>query len=253
VAFESWPSQKRTFCGLTCHREYKTTHGLNKNSRALPRVTLECAQCGKPFTVLGSHAKDYHGRLARKVCSKACQALLMRKSETTFICGHCGKETPYKYNKANQGFVYAQRYCSKRCADDAQRTGFIDKHGYRVYNIGGKQVAEHRLVMEDMLGRMLEPDETVHHKNGNRLDNRSDNLELWTGRHGRGHRVEDQLAFAVEIISAYSQHLTEEQKKKLHEVLPLEELPKTTKVNIGSGETSSTRREELYSSLLLGV
>jgi hypothetical protein len=55
-------------------------------------------------------------------------------------------------------------------------------------------VYEHRLVMEEVLGRRLARDEHVHHRNGKRWDNRPENLEVMNASdHARlgGQRPED--------------------------------------------------------------
>ena len=57
------------------------------------------------------------------------------------------------------------------------RDYIVDEDGYYRFPISGMLV--HRWVAEKhVIGRKLQPGEVVHHKNGNKLDNRPENLEV---------------------------------------------------------------------------
>lgn len=92
---------------------------------------------------------------------------------------------------------------------NAPGEGTLDANGYRVITPTGwgHTCLEHRYVMEQHLRRKLFPGENVHHINGNRSDNRLENLELWTTHQPSGQRVEDKIRWAKEFLLQYNETL----------------------------------------------
>jgi hypothetical protein len=134
-------------------------------------------------------------------------------------CPQCGKEFALQIRiRSNDGKdgkraghksgLMPQKYCSRACSNIARSNGgHFDKHGYRILNNGqrgGYRAPEHRAVMEKKIGRALLPGETVHHINGKRSDNRPENLELWSSRHGKGQRVDDRIRDAQEFLAEHN-------------------------------------------------
>lgn len=110
---------------------------------------------------------DSWGRRNRKIADKQC--------------AECGRS----FRPARD----ASRYCSRPCAwknNAGRKMGlqvwWTNQQGYVEGRIltaqGQRRVKQHRFVMECALGRLLRPDEDVHHINGNKSDNRIENLEV---------------------------------------------------------------------------
>lgn len=87
------------------------------------------------------------------------------------------------------------------------KSGYIQVRTIKGDGKSGKYTYEHRLVMEQFLGRLLESHESVHHKNGNKQDNRIENLELWSKAQPAGQRVADKVNYALEILEMYAPEL----------------------------------------------
>ena len=114
--------------------------------------------------------QKFMGRKNAKFCSRKCATEAMWRQGTahTFPKGH---HPPNEFKKGYKPFnfkgwmITAEGYKLIRKPNHPM----ANKHGY---------VLEHRLVMAEHLGRMLTKAECVHHKNGKKLDNRIENLEL---------------------------------------------------------------------------
>lgn len=129
---------------------------------------------------------------SKRFCSVACHNAYQSRNRVTNVCPTCGKEwtlsASQKYHRAD--------YCSRACEArgrikrplDREHNGkpaVIDSHGYvRIFEPGHPRatksgwIFEHRWLIEQALGRILDRDEHVHHLNHARSDNRPENLQL---------------------------------------------------------------------------
>jgi len=131
------------------------------------------------------YSAEYRKKNPRKMkevaCLKCGVSFDTRSYTNPKSCLSCNKP-PVAYGEDNKSWAGGR----------TNHDGYVligQQHGHPRAMGKGKYVAEHRLVMERHLGRLLDPKEIVHHINEDPSDNRLENLQVMSiGEHLAHHR-----------------------------------------------------------------
>ena len=117
------------------------------------------------------------------------------------ICKECGKNTEQLIHGTSL-FCNQQCYFAWKRKNPNKRAykGKIFVSGYFYLYMpshpnaikGKRYIAEHRHILEQKIGRLLTSKEIAHHINGNKKDNRPQNLELLTASEHNKHHAESR-------------------------------------------------------------
>lgn len=183
----------------------------------------ECVQCKNPFKDSGKRCgdcryKDRRDIHKKKPCSQCGRIGFVKINIGKNLCNTCVRnnrdrdEPGYKERRMHKNFIFGRKYrgkpidTPKRVKKGTWKTaeGYVltFKKGHPNASSKGS-INVHTLVMSEYLGRPLRKNETVHHKNGIRDDNRIENLELWHRGHPAGQRVEDKIEWAKNFLKEY--------------------------------------------------
>ena len=173
---------------------------------AKTKKTCTIGGCTNAYVAKGLCQKHY-GRKFRqgdpnvvkvRTSDKVCTALVNGKP-----CSRKHSAKNYCANHYQQWKLWGDPYGKRPPAKRLKKYKSVFKPGHPNAK-GNGMIPEHRFVMSEMIGRPLVDNENVHHKNGDSLDNRPQNLELWNTYQPAGQRVEDKVNWAVELLELYA-------------------------------------------------
>jgi len=143
-------------------------------------VAKRCVQCGRELTP--EMFSDMWQFRRSRFCDRACYLSHHAAKTEHARCPACGHRFLTSASTARKAF------CSHECRSRAKyRTGgtYVAGNGYVYIKVAPHHSDRsngyrllHRVVAERALGRALKPNEIVHHKNGNKRDNRAENLAV---------------------------------------------------------------------------
>lgn len=152
--------------------------------------------CIRHLRQVQNHGKITNGLIQKKIC-KADDC----KSQAKAI-GLCFKHRSWLDKTGDYNTAPSRKGVGRGTGNDGSPYKFVRIADDAFYP--DQWIQEHRLVMANHIGRRLETHESVHHINGDKKDNRIENLELWITSQPKGQRVADKIEWAVELLETYA-------------------------------------------------